>query len=185
MKMSAQPLFVKVGSVNAHTLAAVTTAVPRIFGSDVVVSSGHVRSGVADQPWGDQTLRGAENRARAVWEQGSVDIGIGIEAGLLDDDDGLVESVSWVVAVGRRADGTVCLGRSRAASYLLPSALAHLVRGGASLGNATQQLYGSRTDEGTVGPLTGGRFDRRSHYVDAVMLALVPFYPDNAGQRFD
>lgn len=168
---------VVVGSVSGIKVGAVATAVSRVFGVGATVTASRVDSGVDDQPWDQETLRGALNRARAAYDQGLGDIGIGIESGLAKTDDGFVESVTWVVAIGPDRDGAVTQGRSRAASYLLPADLAALVCRGMSLGVATRTLRGSRPEEGTVGPLTGGRFDRRGHYVDAVMLALIPFYP--------
>ena len=176
---------VGVGSVSPIKVEAVSAAVLRVFGSNATVGSSQTDSGVDDQPWGDQlTLGGAANRASAALHQDGTDVGIGIEAGLAEVGDGFVESISWVVAIGVGRDGTPQRGQSRAASYLLPAELAEFVRQGASLGTATRQLFGSQPEAGTSGPLTGGIVDRRGHYIEAILLALIPFYPHNAGLTF-
>jgi non-canonical (house-cleaning) NTP pyrophosphatase len=60
-----------------------------------------VDSNVPQQPWGDdQTQAGAANRARASRGVAGAELGVGIEAGLMQLADGAVESVSWIVAVG-------------------------------------------------------------------------------------
>lgn len=174
-------MMIMVGSTNPLKVGAVNDAAVAMLDGSVTVEGMHVASGVADQPWGDEeTLTGARTRAdlaRATGRSGC--IGVGIEAGLVDHGDGCVESTSWVVATDGRQ-----LGRSRAASYLLPYELAVLVLGGMSLGDATDVAFAgaglSRT-VGTVGPLTGGAIERRSHYAAAVTLALIPFRPANAG----
>jgi non-canonical (house-cleaning) NTP pyrophosphatase len=113
-------------------------------------------------------------------------IGLGIEAGLTERD-GRVESMSWVVAVGEASSGERVVGESRTASYLLPIEIADLVRGSMSLGAATDAVFGGSGHSqscGTVGPLTAGLIDRRSHYVSALILALIPFHPQNATLTF-
>jgi non-canonical (house-cleaning) NTP pyrophosphatase len=113
-------------------------------------------------------------------------IGLGIEAGLIDRD-GRIESMSWVVAVGETGSGERVVGESRTASYLLPEEITDLVRGSMSLGAATDAVFGGSGHSqscGTVGPLTAGLIDRRSHYVAALILALIPFHPQNATLTF-
>jgi non-canonical (house-cleaning) NTP pyrophosphatase len=112
---------------------------------------------------------------------------LGIEAGLIERD-GRVESMSWVVAVGETDAGERVVGESRTASYLLPTEITDLVRGSMSLGAATDAVFGGSGYSpscGTVGPLTAGLIDRRSHYVSALVLALIPFHPRNAMLTFD
>lgn len=176
---------VVVGSGSPIKIDAVSTAVSRVFGSSGTVCAVDTDSGVAEQPWGNELTRtGAENRARAALHAQSSHVGVGIEAGLVELGDSSIESVSWAVAIGASRDGSLRRGQSRAASYLLPFELAELVRRGLTLGAATRQLFESRPESGTIGPRTGGIFDRRVHYVEAVMLALIPFYPSNADLTF-
>lgn len=178
---------VAVGSLNQIKIDAVTEAVAAVFGREATIEAVRAETGVAQQPWSDrQTLAGAEARARICRQRSQVDIGVGIEAGLIELADGSIESVSWIVALGQvAATQAVLRGQSRAASYLLPVELARLVRGGASLGEATRQVFtGVSPESGTVGPLTAGRFDRRGHYTAAVQLALIPFYPSNSALSF-
>lgn len=56
-----------------------------IFDRGAAVEAVRVGPPLAEQPWGDhETLTGAENRARACLSVTSADIGIGIEAGLVE-----------------------------------------------------------------------------------------------------
>ena len=162
--------------------------VGNIFGDAASVESVDVDSGAAEQPWGDdETPLDAETRARSCLSLASADIGVGIEAGLVELVDGTIESCSWVVAVGgSEGSAEIRRGQSRAASYLLPVELAELVRSpGVTLREATRQVFTREPiGSGTVGPLTAGRFDRRTHYLEAVMLALIPFYPSNSVLTF-
>lgn len=177
---------VAVGSLNKIKVEAVAEAVAKAFGSAATVDGIESASQVAEQPWGDhQTRAGAENRARACRSAVGADIGVGIEAGLVELADGAIESLSWVVAVGQGTAGDQRRGQSRATTYLLPTELADLVRRGATLGEATRKLFTEQPiGAGTVGPLTNGRIDRRGHYAAATTLALIPFYPSNSGLTF-
>jgi inosine/xanthosine triphosphatase len=175
------PVTVAVGSLNPVKVGAARTAVEAIFAA--TVTAVQVTSGVPDQPWGDDVTRiGARTRARsALRAVAGATIGIGIEAGLIARD-GCVESMSWVVALGAALHG-----ESRTASYLLPREIADLVLDSSSLGAATDIVFsgnGLSRSTGTVGPLTGGLIDRRSHYVAALTLALIPFNPRNDALEF-
>lgn len=181
------PVIVAVGSSNPIKLAAARDAVVDLLGEDTVVRPAAVRSTVPDQPWGDdQTRAGAMARAQAAVEAvAAATIGIGIEAGLVEHADS-VESMSWVVATGRNQTGQVS-GESRTATYQLPGDLADLVRAGHSLGAATDAVFAGHDlsqSVGTIGPLTGGVLDRRSHYRAGIILALIPFRPANAALRW-
>jgi inosine/xanthosine triphosphatase len=75
--------------------------------------------------------------------------------------------------------------RHTAACYL-PEETAKLVREGVELGPAEDQIWGqSNTKQkgGSVGLLTNNVIDRSGYYVQAVILALIPFR--NAHLTFD
>ena len=80
--------------------------------------------------------------------------------------------------VRREPGGPVIRGESRTATFTLPEEISDLVRGGAELGTATDQVMGdtdTKSTTGTVGPLTGGVIDRVAFYAHALVLAMVPF----------
>ncbi len=164
---------VAVGSVNAVKVNAVCAVLARIA-PHATVESIAVRSGVADQPFGDaETIRGARARAEAARRACDADLGVGLEGGVVDDA-GAMRTCAWAVVVHR--DGRSGTGGSLAMP--LPSAVGALVRDGAELGHAMDALTGladTKHTQGAVGILTAGLIDRQRAYESLVTYALAPF----------
>ncbi|KXX73475.1 Non-canonical purine NTP phosphatase [Madurella mycetomatis] len=142
-----------------------------------------VPSGVPHQPISDATtLLGAQNRAanaRAL--EPNADFWVGIEGGVDEDEAGSMRNFAWVVVISR--DGK--MGKARTGAYYLPEETARLVRGGLELGKADDVVFGgsnTKQKNGSVGLLTGDVIDRTGYYVQAVILALIPF--KNGGLTF-
>jgi len=134
-----------------------------------------VPSGVSDQPMSDEETRlGARQRAlRAASALPSSDFWVGIEGGVQWEGDDLL-AFAWVAVyhVGQT------WGMARTGTFLLPPAVAALVRAGYELGEADDRVFGetnSKQRMGAVGLLTGGVIDRAAFYEHAVVLALIPF----------
>jgi len=139
-------------------------------------------SGVPDQPFSDDTtLLGAQNRvANARTLEPDADYWVGIEGGV-DDHAESLRSFAWVVIAGR--DGLT--GKARTGTYYLPQETAQLVRSGMELGHADDVIFrqtNSKQRNGSVGLLTDDVLDRTVYYVQAVILALIPF--KNIGLSF-
>jgi inosine/xanthosine triphosphatase len=131
-------------------------------------------SGVREQPMGDdETLRGARQRAAYVRAAApEADYWVGIEGGC-DDVGRAMYAFAWIVVLGRERGG-----RSRTAAFVLPDAVAQLVREGVELGHADDLIFGrenSKQQNGSVGLLTDDVIDRLAYYAHAVVLALIPF----------
>jgi non-canonical (house-cleaning) NTP pyrophosphatase len=74
---------IAVGSGNPVKRDAVQAAL-----SEATVESVAVESGVSEQPWGDETIQGARNRAeRALGDDH--DLAVGLEGGVAEQDAGL------------------------------------------------------------------------------------------------
>lgn len=165
-----------VASNNPIKQRAIEGAFARLFpGAPYAVQAVSVPSGVAVQPLTDaETLAGARNRARGARELvPDADYWAGVEGGVEDTADGLL-ALAWIVVEGRDGEG---IGRS--GSFLLPPAVAELVRGGMELGHADDIVFGrsnSKQAEGAVGLLTGGVIDRAGLYEHAAVLAFIPFH---------
>lgn len=134
-----------------------------------------VPSGVSDQPMSDEeTLRGALTRIEnASRERPGADFWVGMEGGN-EDKEGKMEGFAWMVVKGK--DGTI--GKGRCATYVLPEAIATLVRGGMELGDADNVVFGvenSKHGLGITGLLTHGVLNRTKYYVHGMFFALVPF----------
>jgi inosine/xanthosine triphosphatase len=164
---------VAVGSTNPVKIGA-SRAVMLRLGADAEVMGIAAASGVPDQPWGDdETIRGALTRARAARLATDADLGIGIEGGVVANDDGSVRTCAWAAIVTR--DGREGVGGSLVLT--LPDRVAELVRGGMELGLAMDAVSGTHNvkhGQGAVGILTRGLVSRQQAYETLVAYALAP-----------
>ncbi|KAK0649243.1 NTPase [Cercophora newfieldiana] len=185
---SPQPKTIIVASQNPVKIGATLQGFSDMFPGAVFTARGvSVPSGVPEQPVGDaETLQGALNRAQRARElEPDADFWIGLEGGVLYEEGGqggpaLVQSFAWIAVIGSGRTG-----KARTAAYYLPEETAKLVRGGVELGPAEDIVWGqSNTKQkgGSVGLLTENVIDRKGYYVQAVVLALIPF--KNPGLTF-
>ncbi len=160
---------IAVGSLNPVKVAAVRTVMEAVYG-EVRITAVEVPSGVPPQPFGDQTHQGSLNRARAAL--GGHDMAVGIEAGVFEMLDGLydIQHCSIVSPDGRETYG-------QGSGFRYPDAIAELVRGGMTVGDAVHSVYGD-TDigkrQGAVGLLSRGLIDRRRLTEQSVIAAMIP-----------
>lgn len=133
-----------------------------------------VPSGVSDQPMSDEeTLQGAKQRAvNAKTVQPDADFWVGIEGGISIEGE-LMTAFAWIVILGKEGSG-----QAKTGTFVLPQKIAKLVKEGKELGEADDLVFGktnSKQKSGAVGLLTDDLIDRTSYYVQAVILALIPF----------
>lgn len=164
---------VAVGSTSPSKIRATEAVVHKAF-PGARVETVPVVSRVRAQPIGDEeTIRGAEQRAREARQAVDADIGVGIEGGVHSDPRG--EWMCIWVAVSHR-DGRESLAgglRLRLPAWLAARALA-----GEELGAVVDALL--KTDDahealGAIGMLTGGLINRQSALEQALAAALAPF----------
>jgi inosine/xanthosine triphosphatase len=166
---------VVVASTNPVKIGAALEGFRRMFPAETFTAQGvSVPSGVSDQPISDaETLRGALNRLRNAHEAApDADYWVGIEGGIEDRGDQL-EAFAWIVVMDAARTG-----KSRTATFYLPDEAARLIRQGMELGHADDVVFGrsnSKQQNGSVGLLTGDAVDRTAYYLQAVILALIPF----------
>ncbi|MBO1436958.1 inosine/xanthosine triphosphatase [Meiothermus sp. CFH 77666] len=162
-----------VGSTNPAKLEPARLVFAEVF-PGVAVRGVEVESGVSAQPVGyDETLMGAQNRAQAALAFPGAALGVGLEAGVELNLEGV-----WLfnVAVILRADGR--RGVSRGGSVLLPPIVAERVRKGEELGLVMDDLMGQKDTKkgsGAVGILTLSRIERVEFWRHTIELALPPF----------
>jgi inosine/xanthosine triphosphatase len=165
-------MHIGVGSGNPVKRRAVESMFP-----DATVTAVSVDSGVSEQPFGhDETIRGAENRARTVLvaDEVEADYGVGLEGGVAEFDgtDGLFVVMWAAVTDGDR------VGHGAGPSLELPADIAARVRDGEELGPVMDDVLGT-TDvakkEGAAGALSGERIDREQALGTAVAGAFGPF----------
>ncbi len=168
-----RPIRVAVGSTNPTKIRAVEEAVGSVW-PQVQVIPVAVPSGVAEQPMGhDETIAGALNRARAALEATGADLGVGIEAGVVESEHGML-TTGWTVILDRQ--GQVGLGNSGA--FLLPESIAQAIREGGELGPEMDRFTGQanvKRNQGAVGVFTSGRMTRSQALAVGVLFALTRF----------
>ena len=165
-----------VASKNPVKLKASLEGFLKMFPNDNFETEGvSVESGVCDQPETDQkTFQGAFNRAHnACRVKPEADFWVGIEGGI-EEKDNEMETFAWIIIIGKNNK----VGKARTGTFFLPQKVAELVKQGKELGEADDVVFGktnSKQQNGAVGLLTDNTIDRSNFYVEAVVLALIPF----------
>ena len=166
---------VAVGSTNPVKVAAVRAVLERVA-PNVRIESVSVPSTVRDQPVGDEeTIRGALARAHGARQAASMELGVGLEGGVVElESGGMLRTCAWAAVVD--ASGQQGIGGSLAMP--LPPSVAALVREGLELGAAMDRITGehdTKHRQGAVGVLTAGLVDRQAAYEVLVTYALAPW----------
>jgi inosine/xanthosine triphosphatase len=164
---------IAIGSTNPVKIRAARKILRKVF-TDAEFIALEVASGVPGQPHGDEeTRRGALNRARAVRQLARADYGVGLEAGIIETEFGVM-TCAWVAIVDRR--GRVGVGGST--NMLLPTQVAKRLRAGAELGEAMDEFANIKNVKhkmGAIGILTRGLSNRQRAYEEILKLAVARF----------
>jgi len=133
-----------------------------------------VPSDVSDQPMSNQeTLQGATNRAtHAKNNFPNAKYWVGIEGGIERIGEEMM-AFAWIVILSKDK-----MGKARTGTFFLPPKVVELINQGKELGEADDIVFGhsnSKQKNGAVGILTGNLTDRTQFYVEAMVLALIPF----------
>ena len=165
-----------VASKNPVKIDAALRGFEKMFpGKTFQIGGVSVLSGVNDQPASDaDTFQGAWNRAEnASKEIATADFWVGIEGGI-EEKNSDMEAFAWVVVKARNGK----IGKARTGTFFLPPKVAELIKQGKELGEADDIVFGrtnSKQENGAVGLLTNNVIDRTHYYIEAVVLALIPF----------
>ncbi len=177
-----------VGSHNPVKINSVINASSETW-PEVKVEGFDVPSGIPEQPIGDAiTKKGATNRAKAVLDEAlkkyEVDdfkfaddevLGVGLEGGIFEDEDGQMWSTVWAVVV----DKTGFMEYANGARFKVPEIVAKKIRNGEEMGPVISQIVGEadvRKKQGMIGIATMGFVDRTEEYQGIVKLALGLWY---------
>jgi len=164
-----------VGSLNPVKIEAVRRGFQKMFPSENFECSGiSVPSNVSDQPLSDEeTLKGAENRVQNALKSSEIaDYYVGIEGGIEVVGDHM-KVFAWIVIKSQHN-----IGQSKTGTFFLPPQLTELVKEGKELGEAIDILFNkknSKQQDGAIGLLTNNVIDRTTYYIEAIVLALIPF----------
>lgn len=138
-------------------------------------------SNVSNQPIGDATFSGAENRAESLFKKKNKslegDFFIGIEGGIINlYKNWFAFGVSCLIDF----NGTKSFGTS--ALFPLPDSIALRLINGEELGDVIDDISNSKNskhNEGAIGFLSKGIIKRDELYVPAVISSLIPFLNKN------
>ncbi len=164
-----------VGTENPVKIAATREAFGHHY-REVIVEGVRVDSGVSPQPVGEETLKGALHRVRALRmlpDAETVDFFVGIEGGI-----GQIWGCwfAFGVAVIENARGRQGIGFSPL--FPLPRMWIPRLLSGEEMGHLVDEAVGrsmTKHDLGAIGYLTRGDMDRKELYVHGLRAALIPF----------
>jgi inosine/xanthosine triphosphatase len=164
---------VVLGSTNPVKARAVENVFRRVYG-EASVESVAAASGVPSQPFGEETVTGAINRAKSAFAPEKYDVGVGIEAGLFKIS-GEVE-VTIDVQYCAIYDGSwLTLGCGSGFEY--PPAVLGEVLSGKEVGDVMSRLAGIENlgeKQGAIGVLSMGMLNRTQLTEQSVFMALIP-----------
>jgi len=163
---------VSVGSTNPVKVQAVREVFEEVF-CDVEVTSVEVDSGVPLQPFDDEVIRGAEDRARYALKLTDADYGVGIEGGVMKLGNRWY-NLGFVAIINRAGK----IGTGTSGWFECPSCILEKLKDGQELGDVIDELAGrkdTKRHEGAIGLFTKGKISRKDLYKHGVFMALVPF----------
>ena len=164
---------VNIGSVNPVKIDAVKRVFIRVFPeSEIIYSSGVVETGVPEQPFNADVTRGAVTRAKAAL--GDADFGVGIEAGLIWQEQlQMYFDVQFCAVID--SGGRITAGHGSGFTY--PARVITDVLAGMTVSQAMMELTGIKNighHMGAVGYLSNGLLNRTILTEQAVLMALIP-----------
>jgi inosine/xanthosine triphosphatase len=177
-----------VGSTNPVKINAVIIAASEQW-PQVEVAGLEVDSGVSEQPRSDQeTKTGAINRAKRALQKGqnknkpakaglenSSLLGVGLEGGVMHDEQGVMWSVVWGAVVDPQ--GSVFCAKG--GGFKVPKIVADKIRQGGEMGPIMSKMFKGRDirhKEGMIGVITNKFVDRTELYVPLAKTALGLWY---------
>lgn len=159
-----------VGSQNPVKIEATEKAFEKFF-DNIDVKGANVDSEVSNQPFNEETFKGAENRAKNLMKY-KADFYVGIEGG--------------VIKLNKRwfSFGVVCIkyenktGFGTTPLFEIKDDIIMQLKSGKELGNVMDEIMHEKNTKqkgGAVSYFTNGRITRTDFYIDGVTMALVPF----------
>jgi len=161
---------VAVGSLNPVKVKATENVFRRVYG-DVIVEGIDVSSGVPAQPYGEETIGGAINRAKSVYANEKYDMSVGIEAGLFKVGEMMLDLQYCAIYDG----SWLTLGCGSGFEY--PPVVLDEVLSGKEVGEVMSRVAGVDNlgeKQGAIGFLSRGMLSRTQLTEQSVFMALIP-----------
>lgn len=166
-----------VGSKNPVKINSVKEAFSNYF-ENITVEGIDVESGVSNQPFGNDTYAGAQNRALKLLDFDSKnklggDYFVGIEGGVSKQFDRWF-AFGCMCIINKK--GNIGFGNSPA--FELPEMIVNKLIEGAELGDVMDEIMNERNTKqrgGAIGFFTNGVMNRKELYVEGLKVAIIPF----------
>ncbi len=161
---------VGISTKNPLKIETVRECFEQVFGK-IEVFPIDVKSGVPDQPKGDEIIRGAKNRALAALKEN--DFGVGIEAGIINMF-GRWFDTAYCVIIDK--NGKCSIGSQPI--FELPEIFHEKLLSGIELGKVAGEYFNQENlkhNAGAVGALSKGFITRKDLIKSAVKTALIPW----------
>ncbi|MCD6547660.1 MAG: inosine/xanthosine triphosphatase [Nanoarchaeota archaeon] len=162
---------VVVASKNPVKINAVKEVFSEIFG-DVEVYSKEVDSGVPNQPFNEETIKGAINRAEKAMDK-DFDFSVGIEGGIIKLGDKYY-NLGFIAILDK--NGNLCTGTS--GWFECPEKVLKEIKKGKELGQVMDEFIGEKDvkkKQGAIGVFTKGKVTRKELYKHGIYMALCRF----------
>jgi len=162
--------------LNPIKIAAVRDVLNSIYGK-VTMTSLSVESGVPTQPIGlNQTLNGAINRAKKALKKTDADLGVGIEAGLVEIPFTITGFFDYQFCAIIDRQHWITLGSGSGFEYP-PVIIEGVVKKNLEIGEAMEKFTGIKDigkHQGAVGYLTQGILLRKELTEQSILMAMIP-----------
>lgn len=162
---------VVVASTNPVKVDAVKEVFSEVFGN-VYVSGRSIESNVPPQPFNEEVILGAINRARNAMNSG-VDFSVGIEGGIIKLG-GKYYNLGFVVIMDKNGR----IGTGTSGWFECPEKILVEIKKGKELGTVMDEMIGERDvkrKQGAIGVFTKGMITRKELYKHGIYMALCPF----------
>ena len=163
---------------NPVKIRAVEVALAEAFtNEEIAIQRITLDLGLPEQPMGDGIAAGATARAAAAQKHTNADLGIGIEAGLMQIP-GTERWMSVQVCVIAGPAGGQSMGMGP--GYELPASILEAVLAGESLRDAFERVLAISDPErrGAIYYLSNGLIDRTELTIQGIRMALIPWMKD-------
>ena len=165
-----KPIIFALGSANPSKKQGLEKGAKKLFRKFAIFQL-KVQSRIGEQPFEQETLKGAENRAKAAYSATNADFGMGFESGLFNFGDGLYDVAICAVFDGEKTTFGTSMG------FMMPKLAIELLKQHKDLGAAMSELTGIDKigyKKGAIHYLSNGVLTRQQMNEQAFLCAMIP-----------
>lgn len=164
------PVILALGTLNPSKKQGLENAAKKLFGN-FRIEMLKVQSGVSNQPFEQETVQGAENRARAAYYATDADYGIGFESGIFRMGENLHDIALCAIFDGEKTTFGNSMG------FQMPARTIDLLAQHKDLGAVMEKLSGIKKigyKQGAIHYLSAGLLSRQEMNEQAFLCAMIP-----------